>query len=170
MRKVALLNSARRRAKNREEILEDGLSFQHPTVEHQVAHRTRSTTPSKTDSCSETPTPTFIPLGLSNYEALDLDGDAFVDDPWVELEDEVVCDDSDLHDAPVEDGTESPLAQSEEEFETVGKNTTTAKAITSLLVEENGVEEIYPVVFPHNKSHIENSPLYFLPYSTSVAL
>ena len=170
MRKVALLNSARRRAKNREETFRYGLSFQHARTEHKAVHNARSKTPSKTDSFSERPTLTFTPLGLSNYEALDLDGDAFVDDPWVELEDEMVCDDPDRHDAPGSDGTESRLTQSEGQFELVNKDTTTAKTITSLMAEENGVEEIYPMVFSHDSSHVENSPLYFLPYSTSIAL
>ena len=30
----------------------------------------------------------FMPLGLSNYDALDLEGDPYADDPWVGSEDE----------------------------------------------------------------------------------
>ena len=189
MRRAALLNLARRRQRNREETFDMGMNYQHLTIEQKAVSRTGSAAPSMTDCYSKTSNTTFIPLGLSNYEALDLDGDAFVDDPWVELgeeieeeemgdekeeeeevEEEVVSDYPDVQGTNGSNEIESHLTQSEFQIETTRTDTTTARTGSSSMAEENQVRETYPMVLSHRKSDIKNPPLYFLPYSASIAL
>ena len=161
MRKAALLNWTRQRVKNKEDWPRDSAVSPNSRIGLENARETPSTIHSACRSSSNLTTATFVPLGLSNYEALDVDGDFFLDDPWVDVEEEIHGD-VDQHQNRGLDEAEDSVEQPEPRFEGLRRDAIAAQAIASTLIEVAEAREISPAIISDHGLDVGDRPLVFL--------